>query len=108
MLIIEAKAYTPETRVSGYSESQRSKLGTTFARKLRLKAEFISDNISKIPELSLGADCDILIPVLLSTYPFVAQPMSEGVVVLTEPELPGLLMAPDNVADPIQIHLHGK
>ena len=66
------------------------------------------NNISEIPELSAGADCNILIPVLLSTYPFVAQSVFEGVAVLTEPELPGLLVAPDSIADSAQIHLHGK
>lgn len=108
MLIIEAKAYTPETRISGYSEAQRLKRGAAFARKLRLKTEFIGNNIPEIPELSAGVDCNILIPVLLSTYPFVAQSVFEGVAVLTEPELPGLLVAPDSIVDSARIHLHGK
>ena len=105
MLIIEAKAYTPETRVSGYSEAKRLKLGTAFARKLRLKAEYIANNISEIPKLSADANCNIFIPVLLSTYPFVAQSVSEDVAVLTEPELSELLITPDSIANSAQIHL---
>lgn len=108
LLIIEAKAYTPETRFAGYSETQRLKRGIAFAKKLRLKAKFIAHNISKIPKVSVGAQCSKLIPVLLSTYPFTAKSLSEGVVVLTEAELLGLIMTPDRLNESIIINISSK
>ena len=103
LIIIEAKAYAPETRKGGYSRSHRKKLAAEFGRKLRLKAEFIREHLSELP--IDAPDCRIIIPVLLSTYPLAASSNLEGVAVLTSAEFPAFLSAPNIADESVQIRL---
>lgn len=95
LLIIEAKAYTPELGSPGYTKSKRLKLAQGFAKKLRLKAEFIANNFFSLP-LEQDAYKEV-IPILLTTSPLAPSSTLEGVLVLVQPDLSTVLSAPDKV-----------
>ncbi len=82
LLVVEAKAYKPTTSGQARIVSERGRQARKFAKKLRVKAEYLAEHLSDLP--IKASDCDVILPALVSTYPMSNAEMVEGVMLVPQ------------------------
>jgi len=88
LLVIECKAYQPDIGFRMSTISQRRQMATNFSKKLFVKCQFLANN----PERFFSSTIyDLVVPLLVSTYPLAREAEHCGVNAVTVSELSNLL-----------------